>query len=651
MNPSPIVYRKLNKKPNQEQKTNSKSEKESEEMNLIYDDISHKFIELNNDNIKIYNKQLTIIERNVSLKLTKNRINKITTSKRLNYLLILIDGKSLLIVNLRISKVIEIIKFDTNYLKSMFFINNTNDSTSESETIFCLVFISKVIYYKITVIESGDEIVSNICLMNLNYVVSDISYSYYSNILMLSKENQRGCFDFYNLNNEKNINKTFSYFYYQSKKQIPAKSSESQFYLQNLYFKPILICLSFEDNQIQVNDLRNLLNIVRIWNFNIIISTICTLQFVDNLIIYHDFVEKTSIAFDFKSENEYQIIQKQRISSQENIEKYRESLNEMIDFSMSVFLEDVDVNIKYSEVDECNICNSNEKVNFYDMMMNIKGNIIVDLENSDFYYVYFDNDIYNIPFFQNEKIIYNLIRRKNSKITVLNDLYSYILNKKPIKIIMNLLSRLVKDYKSSLFLNENSLVSSLNKSVQQQTNSSIISEEQNINFIIYSKMNTIKLSDICYHVFSYLLYNPKINHEYLLDIIIMFNGIISKEKISQYSGISSIIIFLLRKISKDKLTMLMQFQSLPDSVELALYIINEAIDKERIFNLGIDMLKRLKKDDIIILELFRKGFIEEGLIYLKKKKITLNQIPDDIVDILKENVRKKKKLMIDFINS
>jgi hypothetical protein len=164
-------------------------------------------------------------------------------------------------------------------------------------------------------------------------------------------------------------------------------------------------------------------------------------------------------------------------------------------------------------------------------------------------------------------------------------------------------------------------------------------------------MNTIKLSDICYHVFSYLLYNPKINHEYLLDIIIMFNGIISKEKISQYSGISSIIIFLLRKISKDKLTMLMQFQSLPDSVELALYIINEAIDKERIFNLGIDMLKRLKKDDIIILELFRKGFIEEGLIYLKKKKITLNQIPDDIVDILKENVRKKKKLMIDFINS
>ena len=354
---SPIVYKRLNFN-----KFANIDEDDNDKGTIVYDEISEKIIQLNDDSIKIFNKKLTNLKKSLSLKLTKNRVNLLTVDKQLRFLLIVVDGKSILVINLRVSKVIDIININCSNLKGLFFIGN-NDTSKQA--IFCLMFYQKLIFYKIEIQgkqgEEAVEIVHEPKHVNLNYTISDFSYCSYYSVLMLYKQNQKGQFEFFNLNYEKNFSKSYPY----SFKQNGKLSTENQFFLKTLYFKLMLICLSIDDQQIQVNQIYNLQNIERILSFDLKVSPICTLQFIDNLIIYHDFVLKNSLIVDIKSENPNKpLLNQQPITSKSVLDNNEEKMLELID--LSIYYEDngdVDLEINYNKVTlETNNSTENKKI-------------------------------------------------------------------------------------------------------------------------------------------------------------------------------------------------------------------------------------------------------------------------------------------------
>ena len=145
---SPIIYKKINfnkfdkteikktekaKKTQKQKRKNSFSSNDSKELvandnieeeltssKMFYDQISEKFIQVNHDNIRIYNKKATNLKKTVLLSLTKERVNHICVDKHLRYLLICLDKKNFIIVNLRTSKVMDMINYDLKIVKGIF---------------------------------------------------------------------------------------------------------------------------------------------------------------------------------------------------------------------------------------------------------------------------------------------------------------------------------------------------------------------------------------------------------------------------------------------------------------------------------------------------------------------------------------------------
>lgn len=348
---SPLIYKKLdfNKFSNVYTYCNNDNFDNSnhsymKQSKITYDEYSGKFIQLNDDNIKIFNKKVTNLHKNFDLKLTIKRVNLVTVDKLLRYLLIVIDGQTILIVNLRKSIVCDILQTDCSNLKGIFFLsndllflksdnnvkknvisnNNSYNTNNCYEIYFCLVFYKKIVYYKISA-NNLEESMSEFKSVKLSYIISDYAYDPLFNVLMLHRQDEKNKFELYNLNNKKIIGKSFSYVYplannnrkissnsnkntdklfgKSSKSNFKIINYENQFFLKSIYFKLMIVSLNFEEMQIQVSHVITLQNIKRIWNYNLNISNICTLQFIDNIIVYHDFVNCQSLLIDIKNED------------------------------------------------------------------------------------------------------------------------------------------------------------------------------------------------------------------------------------------------------------------------------------------------------------------------------------------------------------
>ena len=276
------------------------------------------------------------------------------------------------------------------------------------------------------------------------------------------------------------------------------------------------------------------------------------------------------------------------------------------------------------------------------MMLDIKGDIVIDLQNKHLYFTYFDPEIFSQQAQREYYTIFDLLRRKNSKDIILNILFTMINQKYPIKIFKSIFAKLIQDYKLTVVTDDN-IINNIAKLSQDFEISSLQS-------LMIKKKMCIKPTEICHDLFKPFIYNKKADKVFIIELIVLYLNFLNKEKIKLNSSFNHVIISLLKQISYEKITMLLQYQSFPDSIELANYILHEAIDNDRIYNLGIDMLKRLKKDELIVIELIKKGLIEEALLYTKNKKIQLSAIPQEVISVLENVIKTKKKLIIDFIN-
>lgn len=286
------------------------------------------------------------------------------------------------------------------------------------------------------------------------------------------------------------------------------------------------------------------------------------------------------------------------------------------------------------------------KLKIDEMKMNINGNIIHDIEKDDYYIIYFDPSIYLQENQKDYQTIMDLIRRKDSKDTIIGGLYNMIKYYRPTKALKIIFSKLASEYKSTL-ITDDSIINSQSMKISQSHDFEI----SNLYSLMARKKSTIKPADICNDLFKLFLYDKKLDVEYLVEVIVMYINCIQKEKLKVHGSLFTILINFLRKTKRNMIPMLVQYQSVPDNFEFAMYIIHESKDNAKTFQIGLDMLKRLRKDNFVVLELIKKGYIEEGLIYAKKFKVTLETIPSDVLLLLQVSLKENKKLILDFIST
>jgi hypothetical protein len=83
---------------------------------------------------------------------------------------------------------------------------------------------------------------------------------------------------------------------------------KTQYFLESLYKKLFFICLNYEDSEIQIYEIESLINIKKVKTIIFENSQISTLQFVDNMILLHNFERCDTLLIDMKSENQDKVL-------------------------------------------------------------------------------------------------------------------------------------------------------------------------------------------------------------------------------------------------------------------------------------------------------------------------------------------------------
>ena len=96
--------------------------------------------------------------------------------------------------------------------------------------------------------------------------------------------------------------------------------------------------------------------------------------------------------------------------------------------------------------------------------------------------------------------------------------------------------------------------------------------------------------------------------------------------------------------NKTLINILLQYHALPDSLELAKFLLSQHYTQT-----GIDMLIRLKRYEDVFNHLIFEKNIPEALLFAKRYKIDLNFVllNTDLNDLIKKN----KQIFIDYISA
>lgn len=75
--------------------------KNSFKSKVLYDEIGEKFIQLNDENIKIFDSKAKVLLKSINLKLQFDKICLISVDKNIRYLFIGLENNIILLINLK----------------------------------------------------------------------------------------------------------------------------------------------------------------------------------------------------------------------------------------------------------------------------------------------------------------------------------------------------------------------------------------------------------------------------------------------------------------------------------------------------------------------------------------------------------------------
>ena len=671
---------------------------------FYYDKYSRKIFDVNINGIKIYNRKAKNLKANILINIPKESLLSIAIDKELKYLICLLINKQedkdiyknmLILINAFENKYFDKIEDNFHYMLGMFFIGKINnlinfDNNNPNELYdFCIVNCDKVLFYGIEKKSNGDEYCKKLSTLNTsgNILIKDFCYDYKHKILGLVKTDLS--ISFVILTNRKNykymitpkigyiktlkekisLKGMFRKVSEDQKKSIKAhfdnldRYTDTQFYVETIYNSLYLICLCYENNKIYINELENLNNIKANISIDYPQHARCSaLQVIDNLIIVHNFLTKLIVVIDIKSK--IPILRTFRVNF-----PYQNNLH-----------------INGEILEERRIFNKNRLISVHGgTLFNIvfNGKVYDELTDSDFKkrkkkkMNIKDKNAKKDEEMNRYDVLVNLLHRKGTNNLILNILYRLILNddEKPIYII-DFFKELIKlDNKTK---EKVEIISDKKLAKKELYDSNTPYEVPKPNNIILARKNYIKQLDILINLFDKFSKkdtdeinnnnneikktdknNIELDEKLALRIIFymsqFYNQIII-QKIEIKPCFHSIILKYIKVLKqKEKIINLIIHKNIPDSPEIGQYLLELSMNKNDIHwreyeNLGLKILGKLKKHDIIIDFLLKKGKIAKAINYMNEIFIHLTyeqveKIFTDNKDILEQN----KALLLNYI--
>ena len=671
---------------------------------FYYDKYSRKIFDVNINGIKIYNRKAKNLKANILINIPKESLLSIAIDKELKYLICLLINKQedkdiyknmLILINAFENKYFDKIEDNFHYMLGMFFIGKINnlinfDNNNPNELYdFCIVNCDKVLFYGIEKKSNGDEYCKKLSTLNTsgNILIKDFCYDYKHKILGLVKTDLS--ISFVILTNRKNykymitpkigyiktlkekisLKGMFRKVSEDQKKSIKAhfdnldRYTDTQFYVETIYNSLYLICLCYENNKIYINELENLNNIKANISIDYPQHARCSaLQVIDNLIIVHNFLTKLIVVIDIKSK--IPILRTFRVNF-----PYQNNLH-----------------INGEILEERRIFNKNRLISVHGgTLFNIvfNGKVYDELTDSDFKkrkkkkMNIKDKNAKKDEEMNRYDVLVNLLHRKGTNNLILNILYRLILNddEKPIYII-DFFKELIKlDNKTK---EKVEIISDKKLAKKELYDSNTPYEVPKPNNIILARKNYIKQLDILINLFDKFSKkdtdeinnnnneikktdknNIELDEKLALRIIFymsqFYNQIII-QKMEIKPCFHSIILKYIKVLKqKEKIINLIIHKNIPDSPEIGQYLLELSMNKNDIHwreyeNLGLKILGKLKKHDIIIDFLLKKGKIAKAINYMNEIFIHLTyeqveKIFTDNKDILEQN----KDLLLNYI--
>lgn len=330
---------------------------------------------------------------------------------------------------------------------------------------------------------------------------------------------------------------------------------------------------------------------------------------------------------------------------------------------------EVEMKLDYDCVETISMLSYNNRM-FYEKNLVIKGSVIYEHSTSQHYITYFDPMIYYENTGVKYEAVFNLIRRKHSKDVIIHAMHEMIKSNYSVKIIKVIFNKIVKQLHKNLFNNKNMLG---NRIIQTQ-NTHDFEERRNSydlsnnkHYMLLRKKTIVKQPDMYYHLFK-PFEHKNVEAEYIFQLLVLFVNSLMSFGIPIQPGFQSILINFLKKIKNFSLIgIFLQYHSLPDSVELAKFMLEDCagIDildqddpertkiikdtKEKAFQFALDMLIRLKKYEEILIALINRNQFVEALLFIKRYKVNIEYISSDAVVKLKNMIRENKNLVTEFL--
>ena len=687
---------------------------------LFYDMVSKQVIYIGKTGIKIFNKNVTVLKKKIPLVLNSEKIFSIAVDKESNYMLIFLkkgEQRIILIVSLINGLVIQYITGNLHQLLGMFFIFNSQslNINKRKETYFTLVYQDKIYYYKISISEQKEQLDKVEFINQVSYpgYIKKFSYNQKFMILIIQRLDKQLIFDFYNLSNPKYYSKFFPFELpsiikqntlnnnnsineNNSKEDIKKNDNspvapsfldkmtnyfnagniakddlkkepminnkenykENHFLLDSIYRKLYFIYVNYDISYVQFFKVKNLYNIEKVYEIQFDCNHENTVQFIDNLILVHDFDTMTSRIIDLKCNAlNKELFHKFPISSYDIIQNNNE-IKEKENKILSML--------------------SYDNTGFYNKDLRLKGSVTqsaihsMEEDNSEcsfpnspilyfvLYNIYFDPFIYYIYSDSKFDALVNLTRRKHSKEVIINGLYEMIKSKRDIKLIRQIFKSIVKQIIKNHLKNNRAI--RLNKFTEQKSEM-LMSQLETFRepselpipfqYTIFKKRDLINQMDIYNKLFNTIENNSNlVKPEYAITIMLLFADELKIQKVPLHPQFNKILVSFLKKISNFfTANIYFQYFSFPDSLYLAKFLIYDiGLNKEGNYSQenreeatqhGLDMLKRLNKYNEIFKYFIQSNQLSKALIFYKNNKNSLVNIKT-----IKEEEMLVKEMMI-----
>ncbi|MCQ2816655.1 MAG: hypothetical protein MJ252_05235, partial [archaeon] len=641
---------------NKLKETTPKKEDKEPLHNIYYDPVSKRIITVQLDTIQILNKKGTNIKAEFAFQTPKNSVILASVDKENSFLIVLMTYKDIpkfFVMNIKEMNVMFV--FSDNLLKNilgLFFITQKEFTLHEMQKekkpyapCYCVVYTNMF-----EIFEIKDKITKKVqVVFSKNALIKSYTYNPKYKILCVFRNDNQ--FEFFNFSNPKHYSKSFKYIpdflvqlkktksfsFFNSKEDMASEQRriaesyfckdryiESQFFLEEIYDSLYLIILSYEKNMIYFYKISALNKISLFTSIEYQTHSHCSsLQFVDNLVIVHNFISKIILVIDLKASEQIINVSKTNFPYEKNY------------FINGEILEEKSYDYRGSFKAYYTTFNSSYYIDTIFNSSTIEG------EEKKFLG---ETNIFSIQ---------NLLRRKDSSFLILDCIYKMIIDKAQCDDVFFIFDELIKQIKENtnkMILFSQNLMSSENENKKSKNKipDAEVLIKSNMGKI-FIKQQILKQKDFYHYLFQKFIDEKGTTEENLKDAIFYLYILYKKlfeNKVQIEQGFYKIFLNILSKI-KD-LTLLrntllqLAIPSFKDLADFVLFTAYYNIDFEQ---LAFDILIRLRRFETIIKYLISKQRIVELFNFLERYNHMLKKEDFKVIFENLEEIKKNKQFM------